>query len=104
VKLAPLPEPQYREYRETQTRRLKPYDRRSAIVEIEITVRRLVTPAVRDVATDKLVEAGPATDEPGAWHRWRREHPDRRYAVAKRMLSRRELRGHGLSNDAPQES
>lgn len=63
-------------------------------------VRRLITPAVRDVVTNTIVEAGPAIDDPAAWQVYRRQHPDRRYAVAKRTLSRRELRRHGISNSA----
>jgi hypothetical protein len=103
IRLVPLPEPEYRANRETQTQRLKPYDRRSPLITIEITVRRLITPAVRDAATGKLVEAGPATDDGRAWQDYRREHPDRRYAMAKRTLSRHELRRHGLSNNVAEE-
>jgi hypothetical protein len=98
MRLAPLPEPEYRAGREVQRRRLKPYDPRSAVIDVELTVRRLATPAVRDVATNTLIEVGPAIDDPASWRAWRREHGDRRYAVAKRVLSRRELRRHGLHN------
>jgi hypothetical protein len=45
-----------------------------------------------------MIEAGPAIDEGTAWQDYRRRHPDRRYAVAKRVLSRGELRRYGLSN------
>ena len=102
VQLAPLPAPNYRPCREVQRRPSKPYDRRSRIVDVEVTVRRLATPSVRDVVTAAMIEAGPAIDEWAAWQDYRRRHPDRRYAVAKRVLSRRELRRHGLSN-APAE-
>ena len=42
VKLTPLPEPVYRCFRETRKLQLKPYDRNSPIVEIEMKVRRLI--------------------------------------------------------------
>jgi hypothetical protein len=98
VKLAPLPEPVYRSFRETRKLRLKPYDRNSPIVEMEMKVRRLITPAVRDVATGMMIAAGPATDDDASWSSYRRGQPDRFYAITKRVLSRRELRRHGLSN------
>ena len=63
VQLAPLPAPDYRPCREVQRRPLKPYDRRSRIVDVEVTVRRLATPPVRDVVTAAMIEAGPAIDE-----------------------------------------
>ena len=47
-------------------------------------MRRLATPSVRDVVTAAMIEAGPAIDEWAAWQDYRRRHPDRRYAVAKR--------------------
>jgi hypothetical protein len=98
VKLAPLPEPAYRPHLEVQKRALKPYDRRSPVIDIEVTVRRLATPAVRDVVSNIMVEAGPPIDDEASWRTYRRSQPDRRYAIAKRVLSRRELRQHGLSN------
>jgi|SRR5271165_1421775 len=98
VRLAPLPEPAYRPHREAQKRRLKPYDPDSRIVEVEITIRRLITPAVRDVVANAMIEAGPAIDDPAAWQVYRRQYPSRHYAIAKRVLSRRELRRHGVSN------
>jgi hypothetical protein len=97
VRLAPMPEPEYRAYCETQKRRLKPY-RRSQIVELDLVVRRLITPAVQDVVTGALLEVGPATDDPVSWRTYRRAHPERRYAIAKRTLNRQELRRHGLHN------
>jgi hypothetical protein len=66
---------------------------------MEVMVRRLVTPAVRDVVSGKGALAGPLVDTEQAWADYRRAHPDRRYAIAKRMLSRRELRRHGLQNE-----
>ena len=98
VELAPLPEPVYRSFRETRKLPLKPYDRNGPIVEIEMEVRRLVTPAVRDVATGAMIAAGPNTDDEASWRSYRRGQPDRYYAIAKRVLSRRELRHHRLSN------
>ena len=41
VQLVPLPAPNYRPCREVQRRPLKPYDRRSRIVDVEVTVRTL---------------------------------------------------------------
>jgi hypothetical protein len=90
VCLAPLPEPEYRPYRETRKLRLKPYGA-SKIVDVEVTVQRLVTPAVRDAVTRTLIEAGPATNDPASMRAYARCHPDRRYAIAKRMLGRQEL-------------
>ncbi|HEX3984773.1 MAG TPA: hypothetical protein VHX12_13845 [Acidisoma sp.] len=98
VRLSPLPDPEYRAYREVQNRPLKPHRRGSRVIEVEVTVRRLATPAVRDVAIGELINAGPAIDDRTAWQEYRRRHPDRRYAIAKRMLSCQELRRRGLSN------
>jgi len=66
------------------------------VIEAELTVRRLITPAVRDVVTKAMVESGPRSDDEAEPARLARGQPDRRYAVAKLMLSRRELRQHGL--------
>jgi hypothetical protein len=98
VELAPLPEPVYRSFRETRKLQLKPYDPKSPIVEIEMNVRRLITPAVRDVATRAMIAPGPETDDEASWKKYRREQPERYYVIAKRVLSRRELRRHRLSN------
>ena len=98
VQLAPLPKPEYRAYQEVQNRPLKPHRRGSRVIEVEVTVRRLVTPTVRDVTTGELIDAGPAIDDWTSWQEYRRRHTDRRYAIAKRMLSRTELRRHKLSN------
>jgi hypothetical protein len=50
------------------------------------------------VASGAMIEVGPAIDDAQSWGAYRRERPDRRYATAKRVLSRRELRRHGLKN------
>jgi hypothetical protein len=103
IQLAPLPEPVYRAYREMQKRPLKPCDRHSPMIDVELMVRRLVTPAIYDVVTKSMMEAGPPVDDEKGWRAWRLAHPDRRYAVAKRTLSRCELRQHGLDN-APKDA
>jgi hypothetical protein len=98
VTLAPLPDPEYREFTELRKIPLKLYMRTSPVVEMEMRVRRLVTPAVRDTVSGAVVPVGPEIDDAKAWAEYRRCHPDRRYAVGKRTLSRRELKRHGLSN------
>src|SRR5260370_7619684 len=102
IQLAPLPEACYRPYREIQKRPLKSYDPRSPLVELEVTVRRLITSAVRDAVTNTIGEAGPATDDPVSWQAYRRQHPHRRYALANRLLSRRELRRHAIRTSGHQ--
>jgi hypothetical protein len=101
VQLAPLPVAEYRGCREVQKRRLKSFNRRSPVIEVELAVRRLTTPAVWDVAINALVEAGPPVDDEAGWSAYRRGQPDRHYALAKRALPRRELRRHGLNNVQP---
>jgi hypothetical protein len=103
VSLAPLPEPEYRPITETERIALKRYQRNSPIVEMEVTRRRLVSPPVLDVARQRLISLGPAIDEEAAWRHYRREHPDRRYAVTKRQLSGKALRRHGLENQLGQQ-
>ena len=103
VQLSPRPAPEYRPFREIQKRPLKPWDRRSPVIEVELTVRRLATPAVRDVVKG-LVEVGPPIDDEAGWKAYHRAQPDRRYAVTKRALSRRELRRHGLGNVQTEET
>jgi hypothetical protein len=67
-----------------------------------MNVGRLITPPVRDVASGDMVEVGPAIDDAESWADYRRKRPERRYATAKRVLSRPELRRYGLKNsDAP---
>jgi hypothetical protein len=90
VRLAPLPKPEYR----TVTRPAR------GTRDQEITVRQLVTPAVRDIVSGLAICGGPEIDEPRGWAEFRRAHPSRAYAVSKRQLSRMELRRHGLANTA----
>ena len=103
VRLAPMPVAEFRAGIETQTRSLRPYDPKSPLVKEEVPVRRLATPAVWDVVAGALIEAGPATDDPASWRKYRMTHPDHRYAVAKRMLSHLELRRHGVQNSSPKD-
>lgn len=98
AQLAPLPTPEYRPCLETQKRALKPHDRRSPVIEVELAVRRLTTPAVRDVVSNRMIEAGPAIDNEEGWRTYRRAQPDRRYAIAKHAVSRHVLRQYKLSN------
>ncbi len=104
LRLALMPDPVYRAVVERRQIPLKPFRRRSPLVEIELTVRRLVGPAIRDAATGRPIAAGPEIDEPRAWNEYRHRHPDPRYAVAKRRLGKAELRRHGLHDDAPEDS
>jgi hypothetical protein len=100
--MAPLPEPVYRVERETRQLPYGPYSSRTRTFEADMKVGRLITPPVRDVARGVMIEVGPAIDDAQSWATWRRERPDRRYAAAKRVLSRRELRRYRLKNsDAP---
>ncbi|WP_298225220.1 hypothetical protein [Acidocella sp.] len=103
VRLAPMPVAVFKAGLETQTRPLRPYDPKSPMVTLEVLVRRLVTPAVCDVVAGALIEVGPAVDDPTSWRKYRTAHPDRRYAVAKRVLSRQELQRHGVRNAAPKD-
>ncbi len=98
VRLAPMPVAAFRAGMETQIRPLRPYDPKSPLVKEEVLVRRLASPAVWDVVAGALIEAGPATDDLASWRQYRTAHPDRRYAVAKRMLNHLELRRHGVRN------
>jgi hypothetical protein len=99
VTLAKLPEPEYRAVRRTIRVPLRPYYLSSPMREIEVTVHQLITGAVQDAVTGRLVLAGPEVDEDKAWQAYRRENPTRTYASAKRQLNRTELRRHGLQND-----
>jgi hypothetical protein len=101
LRLAPMPEPVYRTVVEHRNLRLKPFHLGSRTVEIEVTVRRLAGPSVRDAASGQPVEVGPEIDEPRAWTEYRRCCPDRRYAVSKRRLCKAELRRHGLHDQDP---
>lgn len=99
VKLAPLPEPAYRVFRVTETVPLSPWMPTGPSFAAERVVRRLMTPGCFDVVTGEAVLAGPELDNHQAWKDYRERNPDRRYAIAKRQLSRVELRRHGLVND-----
>lgn len=101
VRLDPMPVAVFQASLETQTRPLRPYDPKSPMITQEMLVRRLVTPAVWDVVAGAPVEVGPAIDDPTSWRKYRATHPDRSYAVAKRILSHLELRRHGVRNSAP---
>ena len=103
VQLAPLPEPVYAVYHEVQTRFRNGYSARCGTYEVELAVRRLVSPKVHDVTTGEWIAVGPEIDNTESWARYRRDRPQRVYAVAKRVLSRRELRRHGLSNPPPRD-
>ncbi|HJU14965.1 MAG TPA: hypothetical protein VJ770_00720 [Stellaceae bacterium] len=103
LRLAPMPDPVYQAVVERRQVPLKPFRRRSPLVEVAVTVRRLAGPFLRDAATGKTVEIAPEVDDPRAWSEYRRRHPDRRYAVAKRRLGKAELRRHGLRDHAPED-
>jgi hypothetical protein len=98
VKLVPLPEPVYRTCREVVKLPRRLYERGGRSFVAEMDVRRLVSPPVWDVVTKRMIAVGPATDDIPSWSDYRRAQPDRRYAVAKRVLSTRELRRHAVSN------
>jgi hypothetical protein len=104
VKLAPLPEAVYRVRREIQTRHRSPYSVRRHIYEVEMDVRRLITPDVWDVVEKRFIPVGPKLDDENNWREYRREHPSTTYAVARRTLSHRELRRHDLANASPDET
>ena len=98
VRLAPLPQPVYRCFRETvslhQNRKFDPLGPMR-----ELIVRRLASPPVWDVAEKRMIAVGPAVDDLLSRSLYQRSRPDRRYAVAKRPLSTRELRRYGLHNN-----
>ncbi len=100
VRLAILPDPVYKVSRETVIRPLHIYGRRDHAFEADMNIRRLASPPVWDAVSKKWIAVGPPVDDPASWRNYHRTQPDRRYAVAKRMLSHRELRHHGLRNDA----
>ncbi len=81
-----------------QTRTPKPRAANGPVVSFDVMVRRLVTPAVTDAVTRVLLAAGPEIDDEADWRAYRRQQPNRRNAVGKRMLSKAELRRHGLQN------
>jgi hypothetical protein len=63
LRLAPMPDPVYRPSAERRKVPLKPFHPRSPLVEVEVTVRRLVGTLLRDVATGCPVAVGPEIDE-----------------------------------------
>lgn len=97
VDYAPFPTPQYAEYPEVRHIRHRSWDRKSPVVQYEIVVRKLISAPVFDVVKRELVSAGPPVDEESVRQRWQKETSGR-YAVAKRQLSTRMLRHHGLAN------
>ncbi len=98
VTLLSLPQPEYRAVRELRKLALKRYQRNSPTIEMEMNVRRLITPPVLDLVTGRSIPVGPEIDEEGAWREYGRNHPDRHYAISKRQLPKKELLRHGLAN------
>jgi hypothetical protein len=103
VTLAALPEPDYRAVPEVRSVPLRRRSPASQTIELEMEVRRLVTPAVRDAISGAAVPAGPEIDDERGRAEYNRAYPDRRYAVSKRALSRAELKRHGLHNSPPED-
>jgi hypothetical protein len=99
MQLAPLPEPVYEAFRETRRLPLHPYRQNSSVFEAEMNVRRLISPPVWDACCNAMIDVGPMFDDARSWNLYRRGQPDRRYTIAKRLLSRQELRRHGINND-----
>ena len=58
-----MPDPVYRAVIEHCKLRRKPLHRRSPVIEIEVTARRVAGPSVRDVATGRSVEISLDIDE-----------------------------------------
>jgi hypothetical protein len=90
VRLALLPEPIYRATRET-VKVPRHIGRKELVFDAEINVRRLISPPVWDVVSKCTIAVGPLIDDPKSWRSYRHRQPDRRYAIAKRVLSHREL-------------
>jgi hypothetical protein len=97
VTLARLPDPEYVPVRR-RTFVAFALQEQSTLRSDETATRQLVTPGCYDVVTGEAALAGPELDEPRAWTLFRKANPTRTYAVAKRQLSARELRRHGLKN------
>lgn len=97
VEYAPFPTPQYADYPEVRQIRRRPWDRKSPVVEYEIVVRKLISAPVFDVVKRHHVNVGPHVDEEAVRKAWRNETSGR-YAIAKRQLSAKMLRHHGLVN------
>jgi hypothetical protein len=97
VQMAPMPNARYRVVREIIRTPHGRYNRRY-YTETEIDVRRLESPPVFDVALGRLIQVGPAIDDASNWRWYRHQQPELRYAAAKRAISSRELRRHGIEN------
>ena len=69
-------------------------------VEVALLERRLVTPPVYDVVAGRSVLVGPRVDTELERRSFLRSNPGGRYAVAKRQLSRSELKRFGLANES----
>lgn len=89
ITLAPLPAPAYA----TVSEKLQAH-----LAKTKTTIKLLVTRPVTDLISGQTIPVGPDTNDPAAWAAYRRQHPDRRYATAKRQMSTAELRRHGLAN------
>jgi len=100
IRFARMPEPEYREFQETRKVPLKRCEPDGPYAEIEVVVRRLAGPAVKDVVTGDAVPVGPAVDEPKARAEFDKTHPERMYAVGKRRLSGKVLRRYGIEDRA----
>lgn len=98
VGFAPLPEPEYRLVIREVKQRIRPYDASSPERTIKVRVRQLITPAVQDAISGRMISAGPESDDHVSWRRYRETQPERVYAITKRQLSRRELRRYNLHN------
>jgi len=98
VTVARLPQPEYRTVTEVRRVALRRHHGKDRTIEMELNVRRLITPWVLDVMSGKSIPAGPEIDEESAWREYRRNYPDRHYAVSKRQLSKKVLRRDALAN------
>lgn len=96
IRFERMPDPIYREIKETRKVPLRVSRPNGPRVGIDVTMRRLAGPAVRDVVTGNAVPVGPATDEPEAWKEFDKAHPGRMYPTEKRRLSKKMLRRYGL--------
>lgn len=63
IRLAPLPDPCYRDFKEQRRIALKRWNRNSRTVEVDVIVRRLASPRVIDAIDGALVLPGPETDD-----------------------------------------
>lgn len=98
VRLAPVPEPEFRAVPVVRRIALKPYTNCGPHLDVEIIERQLATPPVIDVVSGRSIPAGPRVDEAHERTVYRKDYPDRRYTIAKRQLSKAELRRYGLAN------